>query len=116
MSDDLHSALLHFQSLVNANSRVQQLLESWERLVSVEGEDSDERYSVLFDHGEITTVRPPTPADEPDITLRAQSALLCEVFTGAKNPATEFLDGTLQVLASDRDQVKLDAISLLIWD
>jgi hypothetical protein len=37
------------------------------------------------------------------------------VFTGALNPVRANLDGELAVFASDRDNVKLDAVCMVLW-
>ncbi len=50
------------------------------------------------------------------IKMKGSQRTLTDIFRGDLNPASEFLDGRLQVTASDKDQVKLDAITLLLWD
>jgi len=55
------------------------------------------------------------PAGAPDIVIAAEERVLLGIFSGEINPARAHLDGELQAFGSQRDQLVLDAIVLLIW-
>lgn len=112
---DLHRHLLSFQSQVNSCDRLRRLLSGWDRRIDVVASDGGEAYRLCFEDTRLCAVMP-GQHDEADIHLSASAGVLGDVFSGRENPATLFLDGRLQVLASDKDQVKLDAVALVLWD
>jgi len=109
-------ALSRFQAKVNEHPRLRTLLKGWDRDVRVECDDIDLRHGVRFRDTLIQDIAEDDGDADVPITMRASHAVLIDVFEGRRNPATLFLDGELQVFASDKDQTKLDAISLLLWD
>jgi hypothetical protein len=112
----LAGCLAEFSNRVNNSERIKSLLKDWNRTLSIEAEDAPgEAYVVVFRDCSVVSVS--RGSDESaSIVMRAPAHLLGEVFSGRTNPAMAFLEGHLQVFADDRDQVKLDAISLLLWD
>jgi len=116
MTDSLDHSLNSFQKLVNDHPRLRSLLKGWDKDILVESTDTNETYRLTFADTKLVQIESPAREEEADITVRAEARLLNDVFTGISNPATLFLEGTLQVFASDKDQIKLDAIALVLWD
>ena len=117
MSQSLSSSLLCFQRLVNGHTRLRSLLRGWDRGVLVESTDTSECYRLTFVDTKLVEIEANAGTEvDADITVRGEQRLLNDVFTGIRNPATLFLEGAIQVFANDKDQVKLDAIALVIWD
>lgn len=122
----LEAILRQFGDKVNEHPRLRSLLAGWERVAMVTTLDTGDRFVVRFQGSLITEVsRRPSEAeaeaegeaaDACDLDIRAPEDILRGIFSGRDNPTPLFLDGTLQVFASDMDQVKLDAISLVLWD
>jgi len=116
MSEKLSQALSHFRDLVNAHPRMKTLLKGWDRFAVVATEDAGETFTVEFKDCQIVSVQAGVTVENAAIKLKGTERTLTDIFLGDLNPASEFLDGRLQVTASDKDQVKLDAITLLLWD
>ncbi len=118
-SNDLHACLERFRDLANANQRVCKLIQGWRPVIVISptdvapGEDAPV-YAARVD-GAIGAWRSSEPDSDWTIRLSAPQEVLRQVFSGELNPARAHLDGSLQVFAEDRDQVKLDAISLILW-
>jgi hypothetical protein len=113
----VEQSLIKFRELVNAHPRMKTLLKGWDRTALVEVEDTGDVFTVEFRDCQIVDLQTGNrSATDSPIILKATQRILSDIFTGVLNPASEFLDGRLQVFASDRDQVKLDAISLVLWD
>jgi hypothetical protein len=112
----LSQTLEQFKDKVNAHPRLRSLLKDWNRLVRIEALDSEEVFHAHFANTELTRIAPGSEDLEAEITLSATGDLLCKIFSGRENPASQYLTGSLQVFASDKDQVKLDAITLVLWD
>ena len=92
------------------------LLKGWDRMTLVEAEDTGATYTMDFRGCQITRLVSGHEEGTVNIRLKASERILTDIFSGALNPSSEFLDGRLVVDASDKDQVKLDAISLILWD
>ena len=114
--ETLTRALSQFQAKVNQHPRLRTLLQGWERDIEIECDDVDVAERLRIRGSLIRDVSDAAPDADVTITMRASHSVLVDVFEGRRSPAKLFLDGDLQVFASDKDQVKLDAISLLLWD
>lgn len=111
----LENNLLKFIDDVNAMPRMRSLLKDWEPQVIVRVSDSDEFFSFRVEDSNLTPLRTDSIELPHTVTLRAGEETLNKIFSGAMNPARAHLDGDLEVFGSDKDEVKLDAISLILW-
>ena len=53
--------------------------------------------------------------EAPDVVIASDESVLRGIFTGEVNPARAHLDGILEAQGSQKDQLVLDSIVLLIW-
>jgi SCP-2 sterol transfer family len=111
----LDETLAQFRDKVNADSRLQSILRGWEPVIAVEVLDTGWKRYLLVRDCRIDDIRPDCADDSHVVHLLASEEVLTAVFDGRLNPTEAFLDGELQIFASDKDQVKLDAISLMLW-
>lgn len=114
-STHLQDTLNDFGELANSTPRIRQLLNGWEPTLVVQSRDDSTTFSTTIRNQDILPWQSGDMAADHQITLCAQQDVLEKIFTGKLNPARAHLDGTLEVFADDRDQVKLDAISLILW-
>lgn len=114
-SFDIEKTLKTFQDQVNAHKALNNLLKGWEPTIVVESTDSRRVFSLPVRNQKIDAVREDHQTDSHEILLRGTEQLLEAVFSGKTNPAMAHLEGKLEVFGSDRDQVKLDSISLVLW-
>jgi hypothetical protein len=112
----VRACLESFRTLVNGHARVRKLIKGWEPVVFVEPTDLDERYYLHVRSSEITQITASCDS-EPEhlVHVRGPTRELTAVFSGRKSAARAVLDADLEVFAIDRDQVKLDAISMILW-
>lgn len=111
----LDDTLLQFRGKVNADSRLQSTLRGWDPVIAVEVLGTGWKRYLLVRDCLIEDIRPDCADDSHVVHLLASEEVLTAVFDGRFNPTEAFLDGELQIFASDKDQVKLDAISLILW-
>jgi hypothetical protein len=111
----LIDALLQFRDRVNADSRLQTVLRGWEPVIVVEVPGGGWKQYLVVRDGRITGIGPECKDSTHLVHLLAEEHVLIAIFTGGLNPTEAFLNGDLQIFASDKDQVKLDAISLMLW-
>ena len=111
----IEQTLHTFQGKVNAHSSLKSLLKGWEPTIIIESTDSQRVFSLPVRNQKIESVESQRLAHTHEVLVRGAESLLEDVFSGKANPATAHLDGLLEVFGSDRDQVKLDSISLVLW-
>jgi putative sterol carrier protein len=114
--DHLDHVLRDFGTRVNDHQRLRSLLDGWDRVVAINATDTGRTFTVTFRGSRVTSLEASETDDDADLTICAPEQTLLQVFSGDRNPTGLFLEGVLQVFASDRDQVKLDAITLVLWD
>lgn len=115
-SVEIAQCLESFSERLNAHPRMRTLLKCWEPYVVVSSTDTGCSYTLVFKDTRVAEVRKGTDESRDHLVrVCAAEDLLKRIFSGADNPATAFLDGRLQVYAADKDQIKLDAIALVLW-
>jgi hypothetical protein len=113
--DEVRSALDAFHARAAGSRAVEKLIARWDRLVEVRV--LSERARSFFLRSAGGRMLPPAIASpaEADVVVAADATTLARIFRGEVNPARAHLDGDLQVFGSQRDQLVLDSIVLLIW-
>jgi len=113
--NELVGTLQAFKVKANAHPRIPSLIKGWEPTIVLESSDSGQRRYMRVQSGQIQAIGDEGDANAHTVHLRATDEVLQSVFDGRSNPAEAFLDGALEIFATDKDQVKLDAISLVLW-
>ena len=111
----LKAILDDFQSKVNANTRIERILKDWEPNIYVEPRGAGEEYTMVVKGSKIIEVLEGRKDADHLVHVSAEPTVINQVFSGELNPSEAVLDGILSVFASDKDQVKLDAITLVLW-
>ena len=115
MNPSLPECLRTFVQSVNTHPRIGKLLQGWEPLLLIEATDDGQQFNLRVQNSRLGEVGVGVADSSHSILVRGDSAVLRDVFSGAVNPAQAYLEGNLEVFGSDRDQIKLDAISLVLW-
>ena len=111
----LAETLLQFQDKVNADARLKTMLQGWEPVIVVEATETGWKRFLVVRDCRIAEIRADAAESAHVVHLLAEEAVLNAVFGGSLNPTEAFLNGDLQIFADDKDQVKLDVISLMLW-
>lgn len=112
----LEDCLKHFQNTFNENSRVKKLIKNWERSLIIEATDTEATLTMVIADLVMTEVRDGAhPNEDNPIHLQASQDTLIRIFSGDYNPAHALIDGELAVFSSEKDKVKLEAITMVIW-
>ena len=115
MNTMLPDCLSAFVQSVNGNAGLATLLKGWEPLLVIEATDSGQQFHYQVRNCRIRDASEGGADGSDPVLLRSDSDTLAKVFSGVLNPARAYLEGSLEVFGSDRDQIKLDAISLVLW-
>lgn len=117
MTEDkpLRDTLLDFQARFNDHPRVFKLIQKWDRVLLLHAEDTDEYHKLIVRDHKLDQVTDGHEDDENDIHIQATKHTLARIYSGDYNPATALLDGMVELYCSDKDKVKLEAISMVMW-
>ena len=111
----LKDSLAQFQKTVNANLRLPPILKGWEPDIVLEPSDTSTPVVLQVRNAKIADIVDGSSAAPHVIRIQGTTDILRTIFDGTTNPSEALLDGGIAVVGSDKDQVKLDAISLVIW-
>jgi hypothetical protein len=111
----LLGSINRFVAAVNGNVRVKKILQGWNPTITVRASDTDEQIHFCVTETVLSAAVPGAGRASHLVTLEATQETLRKVFTGTLNPVRANLDGELAVFASDRDNVKLDAVCMVLW-
>jgi hypothetical protein len=111
----LGHALREFSVRVNGHSHVRALARKWQTSLYVQGLDSPECFRLVLEEGQIVKIEPTEPPTHDTLLLRGDTQVLESVFSGRLHPLSAYNEGQLEMYGPQADQIKLDAISLLIW-
>jgi len=113
LDDCLHG----FQNTFNANENVKKLVRGWDRSIVVEATDTESVLTMIVNDLLIKAIKAGSDGENVDtlIHLQASEENLIRIFSGDYNPANALIDGELAVFSSEKDKVKLEAISIVIW-
>ena len=103
-----------FVADVNGNDRVRKLVTGWNPSIVISPTDTDATLTIEVRDGEARMLEERQESRHL-IEVQAKEDVLLNVFSGNSNPAAEVLDGNLHVFGTEKDQVKLDAITLVLW-
>ncbi|MCL5879018.1 MAG: SCP2 sterol-binding domain-containing protein [Deltaproteobacteria bacterium] len=112
--ETLINTLNTFVKKVNENMTLKKILKGWSKLMVVRTKDPEAVATLKIEKGSVVDVKlEDTP--NADITLSANADVINDIFTGKANPSRLYLDGTLKVFASQKDQMVLDSIVDIVW-
>ncbi len=111
---DITQNLNNFVDKINSTPRIQPLLKNWKRTIFLEIDDH-KSFFISFNEHKAELVTKDNLKEYKSISMKSSLSLANEVFSGELTPMEAYLNGDLDVEASDEDQTKLDAISLVIW-
>jgi hypothetical protein len=112
--DEILEALTDYQVQCNGNQRLRRMQRDWSKLIHFNAEDTGDWFTMDVVKGEITSFEADSRGT-PDIIVTTLSENLCDMFWGDLNPSQKYLDGEIEVKASQEDVMRLDAITMIIW-
>ncbi len=112
--ETLINTLNTFVKKVNENMTLKKILKGWSKLMVVKTKDPETVATLKIEKGSVVDVKLEDTPDA-DITLSANADVINDIFTGKANPSRLYLDGTLKVFASQKDQMVLDSIVDIVW-
>lgn len=110
----LGECLTDFRDSCNSDQQLRRMLSDWDRIILVKATDIESQYSLVVKDGTVFLEEAASP-DGADMTVIAGCELLVEIFSGLITPTEPYLSGSLRVMGTEEDVIRLDFISLMIW-
>lgn len=111
--NEITNSLQAFAEEYSKNQRLKIMNLDWDRNVLVLAEDVESEHTLTLEKGELTMAE--GKKAEPDLTVISDSETLVDMFYGDITPAEPYMNGSLKIIGSEDDILRLDFISLLIW-
>jgi putative sterol carrier protein len=110
---EITESLKAFVEGYSKNQRLKIMNRDWDRNVLVLADDTESVHTLVLKDGELSFSEGKTA--EPDLTVISGSDTLADMFFGDITPTEPYMNGTLRIIGSEDDILRLDFISLLIW-
>jgi len=111
--EELSASLEGFCGSCNSNEQLKSMNLDWNRRIGVKANDIDAGFTITYQDG-VAQVDPEF-SEDADLKVESDSETLVSVFYGEVTPAQPYAEGTLRILGSEDDILRLDFVSLLIW-
>ena len=107
----------NFKNQVNGNAQIQRIVKGWNTDVALEERDTATSWRLRVKEGIIQAVERSNPAANDDCPMRivGEADAIRAVFEGRINGIRANNDGLIEIYGPMGDQVKLDAIALILW-
>ena len=112
---DLFTSIELFGQKISDNKDVLMLLKNWSPNIIIESYDSKKIFTLKIGDQGIENIALKEELCDHEIRLLANETILLLIFSGKMNPAEAVFNGELEIYGDVKDQIKLDAITLLIW-
>ena len=110
---EITESLKVFTENYSKNERLKIMNRDWDRVVVIRATDVDSLHTLTLKEGVISLKE--GAADSPNLTVISDSETLADIFYGDITPTEPYNNGTLKIMGSEDDIIRLDFISLLIW-
>lgn len=110
---EITESLKAFQEGYAGNKRLKVMNRDWDRTVLVLADDMESAHTLVLKDGDLSFREGKTA--QPDLTVISSSDVLADMFFGDITPTEPYMNGTLRIIGSEDDILRLDFISLLIW-
>ncbi len=110
---EITESLKFFADSFNSNQRLKIMNKDWNRVVLIKATDIDSQHNLVLKDGEVSLNE--GAAGNPDLTVISDSETLADIFYGDISPTEPYNNGTLKIMGTEDDIIRLDFISLMIW-
>ena len=106
-----------FKTDVNANAQIQRIVKGWNTGILLEEKNTAICYMLQIREGRIDAIKQFDTDQAPECNTRiaGDSDTMRGLFEGKVNAIRANNDGLIEIYGSMGDQVKLDAIALILW-
>ena len=112
----LITILKSFQEKANTTEKIKKLITGWNPNIIIRAMDTSDVYTFIVADLKISAILSGEINSDHQVTVEGNQDVLIEIFTGKVNPAQALLDGLIAVYGEQKDQVKLDIITMMLWD
>lgn len=109
--------LERFRNDVNTNAQIQRIVKGWNTDVALQTHDADHAWRLCINQGKIEQIDAGNGAafDCCPMRIVGDGIVMRGLFEGKINGIRANNDGLIEIYGPMADQVKLDAIALILW-
>ena len=111
--EEITGSLKAFKDNFNKNDRLKVMNRDWNRVVVIRATDVESLHTLTLREGVVSLIE--GASDSPDLTVISDSETLADIFYGDITPTEPYNNGSLRIMGSEDDIIRLDFISLMIW-
>jgi putative sterol carrier protein len=111
--EEITESLMAFTENYNKNERLKIMNKDWNRIVVVQATDVESLHTLTLLDGVVSLKE--GKSNDPDLTVISDSETLADIFYGDITPTEPYNNGSLRIIGSEDDIIRLDFISLMIW-
>ncbi len=111
--DEIRESLEVFCKGYNGNEKLRVMNKDWDRVVLVKATDVNSEHTLVLKDG-VVSLKDGAPSSQ-EMTVISDSETLADLFYGDITPTEPYMDGTLKILGTEEDVLRLDFVSLMIW-
>jgi putative sterol carrier protein len=112
----IREALEGFARRFAAEPRMKAMTAGWDRTIEIRATDLATTERLRVEGGWLKVLPPDEPPGPAEIVMEARSELLCDLFSGRIGPTEPYLSGELILRASEEDVMRIDVLTLMLWE
>jgi SCP-2 sterol transfer family. len=105
---EIKESLQAFLENYNRNERLKIMNKDWDRVILIRANDIPSEHTLVLSGGNLSVYE--GAQENPDLTVIADSETLADLFYGDITPTEPYMNGSLKVLGTEDDIVRLDFI------
>ena len=113
--ENFKNSLDEFKGKVNDNKQVKKLIRGWNPNLILECIDDSAFWTIKVKDREIQEIVNLKEDKSHMVHVQGNTDVLEQIFSGKLNPSEALLDGKIAVFGDEKDQIKIDAICLILW-
>ena len=113
-AQEIREALDDYVLQANKNERVRRTLLKWSCVIHLSATDTQADFTLIIKNGEMDDVIDGLKG-VPDLIVKGKSEDLTDIFWGDQNPASNYMQGAIQVQGSSDDVLRLDSITMFVF-
>lgn len=113
-AESLPEILNEFAKRLRGHERLSAMNRDWQRRIAIVPTDDAPMCSLFVAGVDVSLAD--YHEDECDIILYAPSVVLKQIFAGELSPTEPYMSGDLRVQGSQEDMMRLDFVTLILWE
>ena len=113
-TEELCEAYAEWRTRSNANPRLIKMVRGWDRVIHFTTTDTAQGYTMRVEDQRLSELAVGLEG-RPDVVVTGSSEDFCDMFWGDLNPSEKYMSGEIELMGSQQDVMRIDAISMVAF-